>query len=89
VLTATWEVVNTTQKIKVQKGIVTKEMRTVAREEGVFADWLREKIASGRVGIPANRNHRGMKPVGIGEGLRIKVNTNIGTSSDNIDFEEE
>ena len=74
-----------TQRVKALKGIVTKEMKTVAREEGVSSEWLREKIASGRIVIPANRNHRGEKPLGIGEGLRIKVNTNLGTSSDHVD----
>src|SRR5512139_3035170 len=64
-------------------------MKAVAREEGVPPEWLREKIASGRIVIPVNRNHRGVKPIGIGEGLRIKVNTNIGTSSDHVDLEEE
>ncbi len=78
-----------TQSIKAEKGIVTKEMKAVAREEGVSSEWLREKIASGRIVIPANRNHRGVKPLGIGEGLRIKVNTNLGTSSDHVDLEEE
>lgn len=78
-----------TQKIEAQKGIVTKEMEFVAREEGISPEWLREKIASGRIVIPVNRNHRGVKPMGIGEGLRIKVNTNLGTSSDHIDLEEE
>jgi phosphomethylpyrimidine synthase len=78
-----------TQKIEAQKGIITKEMEIVAKEEGVSSEWLREKLASGRIVIPANRNHHGLKPVGIGEGLRIKVNTNIGTSSDHIDLEEE
>jgi len=78
-----------TQKIEAQKGIITKEMEMVAREEGVSSDWLREKIATGRIVIPVNRHHRGVKPLGIGEGLRIKVNTNIGTSSDHIDLEEE
>ena len=78
-----------TQRMKALKGIVTKEMKAVAREEGVSTEWLREKIASGRIVIPANRNHRGVKPLGIGEGLRIKVNTNLGTSSDHVDLEEE
>jgi len=78
-----------TQRIKAQKGVVTKEMKRVAREEGISPERLREKIASGRVVIPANRNHRGVRPVGIGEGLRIKVNTNLGTSSDHVDLEEE
>jgi phosphomethylpyrimidine synthase len=78
-----------TQKIQAEKGIVTKEIKRVAREEGVSSEWLREKVASGRIVIPANPNHRGVKPVGIGEGLRIKVNTNLGTSSDHINLEEE
>jgi phosphomethylpyrimidine synthase len=78
-----------TQRTKAQKGVITKEMKIVAREEEVSPEWLREKIASGRIVIPANRNHGGVKPLGIGEGLRIKVNTNLGTSSDHVDLEEE
>jgi len=78
-----------TQRMKALKGVVTKEMKMVARKEGVSPEWLQEKIASGRTVIPANRNHRGLKPIGIGEGLRIKVNTNLGTSSDHVDLEEE
>jgi phosphomethylpyrimidine synthase len=77
------------QKIEAQKGVVTQEMKRVAREEGVSVGRLRENIVSGRVVIPANPNHRGVRPTGIGEGLRIKVNTNLGTSSDHVDLEEE
>ena len=77
------------QRIKARKGIVTKEMGIIAREEGVLPEWLMEKVASGRVIIPANRKHKGVKPIGIGEGLQIKVNTNLGTSSDHIDLDEE
>jgi phosphomethylpyrimidine synthase len=78
-----------TQRMKAQKGTVTKEMEIIAKEEGVSPESLRGKVASGRVIIPANRKHKGVKPIGIGEGLRIKVNTNLGTSSDHIDLEEE
>ena len=78
-----------TQRTKALKGTITKEMKSVARDEEVSSEWLREKIVSGRVVIPANRNHQGVKPLGIGEGLRIKVNTNLGTSSDHVDLEEE
>ena len=78
-----------TQKIKAQEGVITKEMAIVAREEEVSSEWLRENIASGRIIIPANPNHKGLRPIGVGEGLRIKVNTNLGTSSDHIDLEEE
>ncbi len=78
-----------TQKTEAQKGIVTKEMEIVARQEGISVDWLREKVALGRIVIPVNRNHHGVTPLGIGEGLRIKVNTNLGTSQDHVDLEEE
>ena len=78
-----------TQKIEAQKGVVTKEMKRVAREEVVSPGRLRENIVSGRVVIPANPKHPGVRPIGIGEGLRIKVNTNLGTSSDHVDLEEE
>ena len=78
-----------TQKLKAEKGIVTKRNEGGRQGERGLFEWLREKIASGRIVIPANRNHRGVKPLGIGEGLRIKVNTNLGTSSDHVDLEEE
>ena len=78
-----------TQRMEAQKGVITKEMERVAVEEGVSPEWLREKIAAGRIVIPVNRNHPGIKPIGIGEGLRIKVNTNLGTSSDHCDLAEE
>jgi phosphomethylpyrimidine synthase len=78
-----------TQRIKAQEGVITKEMAIVAGEEGVSSEWLRENIASGQIVILTNRNHKGLHPIGIGKGLRIKVNTNLGTSSDHIDLEEE
>jgi phosphomethylpyrimidine synthase len=78
-----------TQMEQARKGIITEEMERVAVEEGVSPEWLRDRIAAGRIVIPVNRNHQGVKPVGIGERLRIKVNTNLGTSSDHCDLEEE
>ncbi len=78
-----------TQKIEAEKGLITEEMKWISKEEEIPVELLRERVASGRVVIPMNRNHKGIRPVGIGEGLRVKVNTNIGTSSDHIDLEEE
>lgn len=81
----------TTQMDAARKGIITDEMRTVARKEGVSAEKIRELVACGRVVIPANRNHKGLDPAGIGEGLRTKINVNIGISRDcrNFDIELE
>lgn len=78
-----------TQKTEALQGRVTLEMERVSREEEVSAEWLRERVALGHIVIPANRNHKDVKPVGIGEGLRIKVNTNLGTSSDHVNLDEE
>jgi phosphomethylpyrimidine synthase len=78
-----------TQRTEALKGGHTKEMEAVAREEDVSNEWLRKRIASGQVVIPANRNHHPLQVKGIGDGLRIKVNTNLGSSPEHIDLEEE
>ncbi len=57
-------------------------MESVARIEQVDVNYLCEKIASGKIIIPCNINHRISKQCAIGAGLRIKINANIGTSSD-------
>ena len=69
-------------------GICTPEMQYVAEKEQVDTDWLRNEIALGRIVIPKNINHK--FPVrGIGKGLSIKVNANIGTSEKHCNFNEE
>jgi phosphomethylpyrimidine synthase len=78
-----------TQLAKARGGVVTPEMKMVAEKEQVDIRWLMEKMAEGRIVIPANRNRKGIEPCGIGEGLLIKVNANIGTSSDRISVEDE
>ena len=78
-----------TQRTEALKGGHTKEMEAVAREEDVSYEWVRKRIASGQMVIPANRNHHRLQVKGIGDGLRIKVNTNLGSSPEHIDLEEE
>ena len=78
-----------TQLTDARDGKITPEMRTVAEKEQVDVQWLRDKVAEGRIVIPANRNHKRLIPCGVGEGLLIKVNANIGTSSDRVDLDEE
>jgi len=70
-----------TEKSAAAAGIATKALREVARTEGVPVDLLMERVAAGRVVI---LTHRG-RALGIGEGLRVKVNTNVGTSPDSHD----
>lgn len=70
------------------KGIVTPEMRDVAASEGVTPEYIMDMIALGQVVIP-NNVKRKARLVGIGKGLRTKVNASIGTSSDIVDAAEE
>jgi len=65
------------------------EMKGVSESEGVEPDELSRLVKTGKVVIPSNPRHRILRPCGIGEGLRVKVNANIGTSRDHVDFEEE
>jgi len=78
-----------TQISKARAGIITPEMKAVAHKEQVDALWLRDKVAEGRVVIPRNENRLRVEPCGIGEGLFIKVNANIGTSADRVDMDAE
>ena len=64
-------------------------MKIVAEKEQVDIARLGDQIAKGRVVIPANARHADLIPCGIGEGLLIKVNANIGASSDRAVLEEE
>ncbi|MBM2852793.1 MAG: phosphomethylpyrimidine synthase [Candidatus Nitrosotenuis sp.] len=79
-----------TQMSAARRGMITDEMKQVARDEDVSLDWLRSKIASGSIIIPSN-NVRPQKVhrVGIGKGLKTKVNVNIGTSTLKVDLNEE
>ncbi|UCE74590.1 MAG: phosphomethylpyrimidine synthase [Methanomassiliicoccales archaeon] len=60
----------------------------VAKVEGIEPEKLRKKVVEGRITIPLNPIHS-PEPLGIGEGLRVKVNANIGTSPDHKDIDEE
>ncbi|HEY50623.1 MAG TPA: phosphomethylpyrimidine synthase ThiC [Dehalococcoidia bacterium] len=78
-----------TQLESARKGVVTPEMKAVAEAEGLDAEFIREGIAGGRIVVPANINHGKLIPCGIGQGLKTKVNANIGTSSDFGDMNTE
>ncbi len=74
-----------TQIEAARKGMITDEMAAVAKAEGRPAEFIREGVAGGRIVIPVSELRRGKHAVGIGEGLRTKVNANIGSSSDEAD----
>lgn len=74
-----------TQKELAEKGVISQEVKQVAEAEGVAAHSLAEKVAAGRAIV---LKHRRMV-LGIGEGLRTKVNVNVGTSPDMADLKLE
>ena len=69
-------------------GVVTPEMESVAKAEGRNADLVGTRVADGQIMLPVSRNRRA-SPVGIGMGLRTKVNASIGTSTDIVDLDAE
>ena len=78
-----------TQMEAAKKGIITPEMEVVAVKENMNSEKLRELVALGRIAIPANINHRSLSPEGIGEGLKTKINVNLGVSGDCADYDRE
>jgi 5-hydroxybenzimidazole synthase len=74
-----------TQLEQAREGIITPLMRQVAADEGFAPGIIRERVARGEIVIPNNPNRPQQKVVGIGTGLRTKVNASIGTSSDIAD----
>lgn len=78
-----------TQMEAARKGIITKELAYVAKNEGMEEQELLELVACGKAIIPVNKCHTCIKPSGIGNKLRTKINVNLGTSRDCTDLEME
>lgn len=78
-----------TQMEAARAGKITPQMEVVAKKEGIAPEVLRERVARGTVAIPANVRHTALSPEGIGEGLRTKINVNLGISGDLADYEVE
>ena len=72
-----------------KQGILTPEMETVAKEEHLEPELIRQRVAKGTICIPANIHHKSLHPYGIGEGLRTKMNVNLGISGDCYDYTAE
>jgi phosphomethylpyrimidine synthase len=70
------------------KNMIPDIVSEVAKLEGVDPGKLAKSVAKGTVTIPYNPIHS-PKPLGIGQGLRVKINANIGTSPDHVDIDEE
>jgi phosphomethylpyrimidine synthase len=77
-----------TQISLAKQGKTTRQMKQVAQSEKINLDAIRRGVAAGHVVIPFNPIHA-PSALGIGEGLRVKVNANIGTSREYCHLQEE
>jgi len=68
---------------------MNEDLKAVAQAEGLSIETLQEEISRGRVVILKNKNHEKIHPVGIGKGLKTKINANLGTSPDFVDYQLE
>jgi phosphomethylpyrimidine synthase len=78
-----------TQMAAARQGILTSQMQQVLAEERISETELMERLASGKIAIPANRNHKSLVGKGIGAGLSTKINVNLGVSEDCCNVEKE
>jgi phosphomethylpyrimidine synthase len=79
----------TTQMSHARNGIVTPQMEQVLLAERISRADLLERVAAGRIVIPANHNHPQLAAKGVGQGLSTKINVNLGVSEDccNVELE--
>ncbi|MBR7130641.1 MAG: phosphomethylpyrimidine synthase ThiC [Lentisphaeria bacterium] len=78
-----------TQIIAARNHQFTPQIMRVAEREKRDPQFILDRVASGRIVIPANINHHALDPMGIGRELMIKINANIGTSPISSDLEKE
>ena len=78
-----------TQMEAARKGIVTPEFEAVAKKENRSVEELLPLMASGKMVIPANVNHKALDPNGVGSMLKTKINVNLGISRDCKDYDIE
>ena len=63
-----------------KEGRTTRDMEIVAQNEKVDVEKIRRGIANGRIIIPKSNKRELENPIGIGQGLLIKINANVGSS---------
>jgi phosphomethylpyrimidine synthase len=72
-----------------RNGNTTKEMEDVADNEQVDVEFIRRGIEKGRIIIPKSNRRELEPPIGIGKGLLVKINANVGSSKTVCDIDKE
>ncbi|HOQ32917.1 MAG TPA: phosphomethylpyrimidine synthase ThiC [Candidatus Hydrogenedens sp.] len=66
-----------------------EKSKEIIEKAVISPEWICKQVAEGKIIIPANINHLELEPMGIGQGLRTKINANIGNSSIRSGIKEE
>ncbi len=74
--------------LSARDGRATNEVKFVAQKEGISIESMLDRVRNGRIAILKNKHHS-IDPVGVGEGLSVKINSNIGSSEDKLNVEDE
>ncbi len=69
--------------------VLDEDIERVAKDEGLEPAFIRQGMEEGTIVILKNRLHQWAQPAGVGKGLKTKVNVNLGTSPDRVDFDLE
>ncbi len=63
-------------------------LKKLSKKEGISPEKLQRRIDNGSIVI-LKSSERDISPLAIGEGVKVKVNANLGTSSDVVDLRKE
>ncbi len=72
-----------------KRGTARGAVAAVAAAEGLPVEDILQGLAEGTIVVPVNSGRKVERPCGIGKGLRVKINANVGTSRQEIDFDRE
>lgn len=78
-----------TQLLRARNSEITEEMRIVSEKENIDVNRLMKNIADGKIVILASKLHKKVDSIGVGKGLKVKINANIGSSPDKADVQYE
>lgn len=64
-------------------------LKTLAKKEAVPLAFFKKQLSKGRIVIPLNKKRKISNPCAVGEGLKIKINTNLGLSTKALNIQDE
>jgi len=64
-------------------------LKTLAKKEAVPLAFFKKQLGKGRIVIPLNKKRKISNPCAVGEGLKVKINTNLGLSTKALNIQDE